>query len=246
MRLFEGAIGGKVLLNIQAKSVESAVQATELFGNAVLAGVMAKDFPHLNEGVSYIHELHRRGVQVSAGLGDGSADQWNRALAMALQTNPVHLNQIFPAAALSQFYLHEKGMQTVVNGLVSPTGKPGWVNVGTGPMSLQTAEASVPVESAVAMLKEMGVHSIKLFPVEGTKRMEEIRAAAKAVAQAGMVLEPTGGLSPENVADVVGLCLNEGVPFIMPHLYGSLKNKDNGDFEIEKLKQAHKNVRALF
>lgn len=245
MKLFQHGLGGKVLLNIQTHSLRTSKEAAELLGNAVLVGVTAKAYPNLEEGIAYIRELHQNGVQVSAGLGDGSADQWERALELAMHTNPVHLNQIFPAAGLSQYALKQKGSDTWVNGMVAPTGEPGKVILGTGPLSKNEKGSIVSIQSALAMLKEVGIQSVKFFPIQGTGRLDEVRAVAQAVAQAGMVMEPTGGITPENVAEIVDLCLEQGVQYIMPHIYGSLKDSSTNDLDIRLLKQAYQNIKAV-
>lgn len=244
--LMQQAIGGKVLLNIQTRSVEASVQATELLGRAVIVGVMAKDYPRLEDGVHYIEALHQHHVQVSAGLGDGSADQWEHALQLALQTHPLHLNQIFPAAALSHYALRSKDAQTIVNAMVRPTGQPGIVDIGTGPLSQRIGRGHAAIENVLAIMKEMGVQSIKFFPIEGNTKLDEVRAVAEAVAREGMMIEPTGGITPDNVAEIVQVCLDAGVSYIMPHLYGSLKNPETGDLDIQKLTAAYHRVLALF
>lgn len=43
--------------------------------------------------------------------------------------------------------------ETVVNGLVSPTGTPGMVKISTGPLSSGAADGIVPLETAIALLK---------------------------------------------------------------------------------------------
>ncbi|XID92676.1 KDGP aldolase [Paenibacillaceae bacterium WGS1546] len=244
---FEHGIGGKVLLNIQAYSIESARAATKLLGKSVLIGVMARDYPVLNDGVAYIDQLHREGINVSVGLGDGSAEQWERALQLTLATQPVHLNQIFPAAALSQYAVKQHGASTLVNAMIKPAGQAGFVLLGTGPLSQNSPTSSaIPVEAAVAMMKETGIRSVKYFPIEGCKRLDELRAVARAAARADIALEPTGGIAPDNVEEVVRVCLEEGVTRVMPHLYGSLKNPATNDLDTDKLNQAVDRITRLF
>lgn len=244
-RFEQSAIAGKVMLNIQTRSVVASKAATALLGPAVLVGVMAKDYPEAGTGEAYVRELHEAGVQVSAGLGDGSAAQWERALALAVATRPAHLNQIFPAAALSRQALRQSGADTFVNAMVTPSGRPGWVTLGTGPLSQAAAPAVVPVEAALAMMRETGIRSVKFFPIEGTKRLDELQAVAQAAAAADMMVEPTGGITPDNVADIVRVCLEAGVRRIMPHLYGSLKDPATGDLDIGRLERAYAAIAAL-
>lgn len=246
MNLFKDGVCEHVLFNVKAKTVATAVKAVQRFNQSVLIGVMAKEFPLLDEAVAFSLALQKQGVQTSAGLGDGSADQWERALTLAINSKATHLNQVFPAAALSQYVLKEKGLHTVVNGLIRPTGKPGFVAINTGPLSEQTENAEVPVKTAVSMFKEMGVSSVKFFPIEGDKRLEEVREVARAVASEGLIMEPTGGITPDNVGNIVRVCLDEGVRYVMPHLYGSLNDPATQDLDLHKLEQAYEHVQKLF
>lgn len=91
------------------------------------------------------------------------------------QVQPQHVNQVFTGVATSRALLGQQ--ETVVNGLVSPTGTPGRVKISTGPLSSQTPDGIVPVETAIALLKDMG-SSIKYFPMGGLKCREEYIAVA--------------------------------------------------------------------
>lgn len=227
-----------LLLNVQASTVDSAAAAAERYGDQVIIGVVARDFADPADGAAHIQTLQARGVQVSAGLGDGAAGQWERALEMAVRARPFHLNQVFPAAALSQRVLRRAGAPTVVNALVRPTGTPGIVTVATGPVSERARDGRLPVGTALDMLTEVGVRSVKFFPVQGASRLTELRAVAAAAAERGMALEPTGGITPENLPDVLTACLDAGVIRLMPHLYGSVKDAVTKDLCPDRLAAA--------
>ncbi len=64
---------------------------------------------------------------------------------------------------------------SVVNGLVSPTGTVGMVKISTGPLSSNAPDGIVPVETAIALLKDFGGSSIKYFPMGGLKCRDEYR-----------------------------------------------------------------------
>ena len=66
---------------------------------------------------------------------------------------PQHVNQVFTGVGASRALLRQD--ETVINGLVSPTGKVGYVNIATGPLS-SGAPAEVPIETAIKLLKDMG------------------------------------------------------------------------------------------
>lgn len=240
INMFEQSIGGKALINIECSELDQCLAVKEHFGDVFLVGVMAKTFPDISQGCKVVGKLQTAGIRVSAGLGGGSPQQWERALKLALNSHTEHLNQIFPAAALSQCLLLQNGGRTIVNALVRPSGKEGEVIIGTGPLS-DSIYSAVSVRTAAAMLKETGVSSIKLYPIEGVVHFRELEAVARAAAEFDMMLEPTGGISPENVGQVVRICLNAGVKHIMPHLYGSLKN-ESGVLDFYKMEKAVKEI----
>jgi uncharacterized protein (TIGR03581 family) len=53
------------------------------------------------------------------------------------------------------------------------------VKISTGPLSSQTPDGIVPVETAIALLKDMGGSSIKYFPMGGLKCRDEYIAVAQ-------------------------------------------------------------------
>lgn len=67
---------------------------------------------------------------------------------------PQHVNQVFTGVGASRALLGQD--ETVINGLVSPTGKVGCVNIATGPLSSGAPAAEVPIETAIKLLKDMG------------------------------------------------------------------------------------------
>lgn len=91
---------------------------------------------------------------LSVGLGAGDPNQSAMVSEISRQVQPQHVNQVFTGVATSRALLGQQ--ETVVNGLVSPTGTPGRVKISTGPLSSQTPDGIVPVETAIALLKDMG------------------------------------------------------------------------------------------
>ena len=73
------------------------------------------------------------------------------------------------------------------------------VKISTGPLSSGAADGIVPLETAIALLKDMGGSSIKYFPMGGLKHRAEFEAVAKACAAHDFWLEPTGGIDLEKL-----------------------------------------------
>lgn len=211
-------------LNLQTSDVSVASVLSKRFAGRIVVGVPARDFPRLQDGIALIEALHHNGVLVSAGLGDGAATEWSRALDLGLATRPFHLNQVFPAAALSQRVLGDAGALTVVNALVTPVSRPGFVAIGTGPRSSGQPGGEVPTDVALDMLVEVGVTSVKLFPLGGVRHLGSLADVAAAAAARDMMVEPTGGLTVHNLPAVLQTCVRAGAPRVMPHLYSSLKS----------------------
>ena len=118
---------------------------------------------------------------------------------------------------------------TIVNGLISPTGVPGQVKISTSPLSSQSADAIVPVATAITMLRDMGGSSVKYFPMGGLKAVDEYRIVAEACAEHNFWLEPTGGITLQNYSQIVKIALDAGVPKIIPHIYSSIIDQHSGN-----------------
>ncbi|HUW87280.1 MAG TPA: KDGP aldolase [Candidatus Paceibacterota bacterium] len=228
----------KILLNVQTNNVDTAIEVSKRYPGRIVIGVTAKDFPDLRDGIAIVNRMQEKGVLVSVGLGDGAANQWQRALDLALATKPFHLNQVFPASALSRKALRDAGALTIVNGLIRPSSKVGAVCIGTGPESSNYALESVSTEFAIALLHEMSVESVKLFPLHGLTHIDELREVAMVATSRGMMVEPTGGLTVAMLPEILKACSFTGEEKIMPHLYSSVKNPTTGDLDLSLIADA--------
>lgn len=106
------------------------------------------------------------------GLGAGDPNQSNMVSQISKELQPQHINQVFTGVATSRALLGQN--DSIINGLVSPTGKPGFVKISTGPLSSKEKDGIVPIETAIAMMKDMGGSSIKFFQWEGLKQRMNI------------------------------------------------------------------------
>ncbi|WP_437886783.1 2-dehydro-3-deoxy-phosphogluconate aldolase [Phytobacter sp. V91] len=228
MKLTPNFYRDRVCLNVLAGSKENASAIFEAAEGHVLVGVLSKNYPDVATAVADMREYAARiDNALSVGLGAGDPNQSAMVSAISREVQPQHVNQVFTGVATSRALLGQSA--TVVNGLVSPTGTPGQVKISTGPLSSKSADAIVPVETAIALLKDMGGSSIKYFPMGGLKCREEYQAVAEACARADFWLEPTGGIDLENYAEILQIALDAGVSKIIPHIYSSIIDKASGD-----------------
>lgn len=224
-------------INIQSHDLTEAETGTKSFGDRICVGVLARDFKNLSEATKLVRDMQGLGTLVSVGLGDGAADQWERALTIARSTLPFHLNQVFSSAALSRRAMKDLLADTRVNALVSPTSDPTRLAVGTGPLSSKNPESSLPIPVVLDILLDGDISSVKLFPLKGTQNLETLRNVAIEVAKRDMALEPTGGIDIENLKEILDICLDSGCRTIMPHIYSSVKNSA-GAVDFGKLDKA--------
>lgn len=233
-----------VRLNVLAKNMENAKQIVEETDGNVLIGMMVKLYPSISEAVETIHAFQQENIPVSVGLGDGDPTQWKKVADVATLTKPAHVNQIFPAAGYTLACLqHANSSHTIVNALIAPSGTPGKVIVSTGPHS-QTFSDPVSCDAAAAMLADVGVSSVKFFPIQGTERLAEVAEMVRAaVRQKISIFEPTGGIDVGTIGQVIEACLQPGVEHIIPHVYSAIVDKASGNTRIEDIRELQRAIK---
>lgn len=227
MNLTPNYYKNRVALNVLAGSIQNAEDIYQAAEGHVVVGVLTKNYDTDEaaiEDMKKYQAVTQNGLSVGLGAGDPNQSEMVSRVSKVLQ--PQHVNQVFTGVGTSRALLGQN--DTVINGLVSPTGKVGIVNVATGPKSSQKAAAEVPVATAIALLQDMGGTSFKFFPMGGLKHEEEFRAVAKACAAEGFNLEPTGGIDLDNFEAILQIALDAGVKQIIPHIYSSIIDKATG------------------
>ncbi|PVZ84919.1 2-dehydro-3-deoxyphosphooctonate aldolase [Serratia sp. S1B] len=235
MKLKPNYYKGRICLNVLAGSKDNAQEIYDAAQGHVLVGVLSKNYPDVTSAVEDMSRYARLiDNALSIGLGAGDPKQSAMVSLIAQQVQPQHVNQVFTGVGTSRALLGQN--DTVVNGLVSPTGRVGWVKISTGPLSAQAADGIVPVETAIALLKDMGGSSIKYFPMGGLKHRDEYQYVAKACAEHDFMLEPTGGIDLENVEAILEIALQAGVKQVIPHIYSSIIDSATGNTRPQDVK----------
>lgn len=225
----------RICLNVLANSVENAMDCYKAADGHIVLGVLSKNY---NSDEAAIADMERYQAAtnnaLSVGLGAGDPNQSQMVSRISGILQPQHVNQVFTGVGTSRALLDQS--ETIVNGLISPTGKVGVVNIATGPLSSQTPAGEVTIETAIALLKDMGGSSIKFFPMKGLQHIEEYKAVAKACAEHDFYLEPTGGIDLENFEEIVQIAIDAGVKKVIPHVYSSIIDATTGDTRPEDVK----------
>ncbi|MUK40339.1 oxo-acid lyase [Aliivibrio fischeri] len=225
----------RVCLNVLAGSVDNAADIYDAAEGHVLVGVLSKNYPDVDTAVEDMKKYSEvTNNAVSVGLGAGDPNQSMMVSLISQHVQPQHINQVFTGVATSRALAGQD--KSIVNGLISPTGTVGMVKISTGPLSSRSEDAIVPVETAIAMLKDMGGSSVKYFPMGGLDTREEFAYVAKACADQDFWLEPTGGIDLENYEEIMQIALNAGVSKIIPHIYSSIIDKATGNTRPEDVK----------
>ncbi len=226
----------RLCLNVLAGSKQNAKEIWQAAEGHVLVGVLSKNYATNDEAIADMRAYAALiDNALSVGLGAGDPNQSAMVSEIAAVLQPQHVNQVFTGVATSRALLGQN--HTVVNGLVSPTGTPGLVKISTGPRSSQREDAIVPIDSAIAMLQDMGGSSVKYFPMGGLKAVNEYRAVAEACARHDFWLEPTGGIDLQNFEAIVQIALDAGVSKVIPHVYSSIIDSATGDTRIDDVRQ---------
>lgn len=226
----------RICLNVLANSVENAKECFEAAEGKILLGVLSKNY---STDEAAIEDMKKYQAEIenalSVGLGAGDPNQSEMVSRISAVLQPQHVNQVFTGAVTSRALLGQE--ETIVNALVSPTGKVGFVNIATGPLSSQEEPTEVPLETAIALLKDMGASSIKYFPMKGLAHKKEYQAVAKACAAHDFYLEPTGGIDLDNFAEILQIAVDAGVKKIIPHVYSSIIDPETGDTRPEDVRR---------
>lgn len=244
MKLTPNFYRDRVCLNVLAGSKDNARDIYDAAQGHVLVGVLSKNYPDVPTAVADMKEYAALIENaLSVGLGAGDPRQSLMVSQISGQIQPQHVNQVFTGVGTSRALLGQN--DSVVNGLISPTGKVGWVKISTGPLSCTAADAIVPVETAIALLKDMGGSSVKYFPMGGLKTRDEFAAVARACAEHDFGLEPTGGIDLENFEPIMEIALEAGVSKIIPHIYSSIIDSDSGNTRPDDVRTLLASVKKL-
>lgn len=217
----------RVCLNVLAGSKQNARDIWQAAEGHVLVGVLSKNYPDVASAVADMRDYAALIENaLSVGLGAGDPNQSAMVSAIAAEVQPQHVNQVFTGVATARALLGQT--ESVVNGLISPTGTPGKVKIATGPLSSQQPDGIVPVATAIALLKDMGGSSVKYFPMGGLTAIDEFTAVAQACAAQDFWLEPTGGIDLDNYETILQIALDAGVSRIIPHIYSAIIDKQSG------------------
>ncbi len=238
----------KVIVNLLARDLDNAVEVADVLDGHVLVGVLTKNYSTVDSCVSVVKEYMKKLTNVSVGLGAGDPKQWKMVAEVAAQTDPGHANEVFTGAMYCQGALAAAGCtNTIVNCLISPTGIPGKVKISTGPVSSQGKDLVVDIEDAMALMKDLGLPSIKYFDIHGTAHLEELKVVASAAVKAGIpVMEPTGGIAPDNLKEIVKICHDAGCEKIIPHVYSSIINKETKLTQVDLVKKIYEDIKTIF
>ncbi|EIA21162.1 2-dehydro-3-deoxyphosphogluconate aldolase [Listeria fleischmannii 1991] len=237
-------LNNRICLNVLANSVENAKECYEAAEGHVVLGVLSINYKTDEAAIEDMQKyIEATDNALSVGLGAGNPNQSAMVTRISAKLQPQHVNQVFTGVGASRALLNQD--DTIVNGLVSPTGRVGYVNLATGPLSSQEAAAEVPIETAIALLKDMGGSSIKYFPMKGLEHVEEYRAVAKACAENDFYLEPTGGITLDNFEEIVKIALDAGVKKVIPHVYSSIIDKESNDTRPEDVQTLYNMMKKL-
>ncbi len=140
----------RVCLNVLANSIDNAKACYEAAEGNIVLGVLSKNYDSDEAAIADMKNYQvATNNALSVGLGAGDPNQSEMVSRISAVLQPQHVNQVFTGAGTSRALLGQS--ETIVNALVSPTGKVGYVNIATGPLCSQTkAEYQAVAEACAA------------------------------------------------------------------------------------------------
>lgn len=226
----------RLCLNCLASDINNAKEILEAMDNHALVGLLSANYENVS---SAVEDMKKYQIEcenhISVGLGGGDPKQWKMVADISQQIKPDHVNQIFPAVGYTRAKIG--GDEVFINSLVSPCGKVGYVKISTGPLSREKEDAIISIDTAIAMIKEMGGNSVKFFPMKGLQCKDEYIAVAEACAKNDFYLEPTGGIDLNNLEKIIQIALEAKVKKIIPHVYTSIIDPVTGKTKLEDVKK---------
>jgi len=232
MKILDRFYKDSVALNVLAKGERNIKDVYQAANKNVVIGVLSKDYDTVKDAVTSMSDFGSHvDDAISIGLGAGDNRQAKVVSDIAKDYQGSHINQVFTSVGQTTANTHDTSW---VNALVSPTGRVGYVNVSTGPISSEDSEkAVIPIKAAINLIKDMGGDAIKFFPMSGLDTVEEYKAVAQACGDMNFGLEPTGGITKENFEEILKIALDDHVPKIIPNVYSSIIDKETGLTRIE-------------
>ena len=234
----------RVVLNVLAGGLDNARALYDMTEGHVLLALLSKNYADDQSALVDMRayqEAVNNAISIGLGAGDPNQSQMVSRLAAVLQ--PQHVNQVFTGAGHARMAVGSS--RSFINALCSPTGKVGYLNIATGPLSRRQPITQVPVETVITLLKDMGADSLKFFNMRGLDYLDEYQAIAKACADMDFALEPTGGLDLANFEQILTVALEAGVKKIIPHVFGGIVDSATGETRIGDVKQLHQIVQRL-
>lgn len=235
----------RAALNVLTNSLDNASAIVEAAQGHVIVGILSKNYP---DAGSAIAAMRQYGAviddAVSIGLGGGDNRQAAVVSEIVKSYAGAHINQIFPAVGATRANLGERN--SWINALVSPCGQVGYVNISTGVYSAAIPQqAIVPVQAAIALVRDMGGDALKYYPMNALAHEAEYRAVAAACGEARFALEPTGGITPGNFEAILEIALQAGVPQVIPHVYTSIIDSHTGATQPDAVETLYGKLTAM-
>lgn len=235
-------IGGRVAVCFSARDAENAREVWEAGEGSAIVSLEAAKYPDEAAFSAAVSSLMSAVPVLSVALGGGAdPKQWGKVMAGGL-AGAQHLNQPFSTAGFVKGHV-SASTNSWVNGVVRPSGTPGTVlmeMVDGEPMQISAVDAA-------RLLKELGVDALKFHPARGVEILPEVVAACSAAVSAGLLgFEPAGGVTPANIVALTRACVDTGIPYFLPHVFGSVVDKATGRTRPEAVAGIIRDLRALF
>lgn len=236
-------IGGRVAVCFSAHDAENAREVWEAGEGSAIVSLEAAKYADESAFSTAVSSMLSAVPVLSVALGGGADPrQWSKVMAGGL-AGAQHLNQPFSTSGFVKGRVAGSGANSWVNGVVRPSGTPGTVMMEM----VDGSAISVSAVDASRLLKESGADALKFHPARGVEILPEVVAACSGAVSAGLVgFEPAGGIGPDNIVELTQAILATGIPYFLPHVFGSVVDKATGRTRPEAVAAIMHDLRELF
>ena len=220
-------IHNNILFLVPALNIENAIEVNHALNGAGFLAVSAKNYSNAESLAQEAKQIQNKLGVVSIALGTVDFSQAEKVIKAALISKPDHINLPFESASYAQGRLHQAGdKDVVINALVYETDQTDQVIIKVD-KKYSEGIITLNIRNAMELISGWGIKSVKTFFSKKGDHLSWLAKISRAAKEAGLELvEPTSGISEENINEIINTCLEYGSDYILLHVFSSVIDKN--------------------
>ncbi|HEY60311.1 MAG TPA: KDGP aldolase family protein [Anaerolineae bacterium] len=240
-------INSRILFLVPALNIDNAIKVNQALNGAGLVAVSANKYSSAESLAQEAKQMQDKLGVISIALGEADFSQAEKVIKAALLSKPDHINQPFELSGYAQGRLHQAGVKhTIINALVQEANREDQVIIKIGKKNAERI-ITLQIRDAMELISGWGIKSVKAQFTKKGVNFNWLANITRAAKEAGLELvEPSSGITEENINEVINTGLKCGCAFILPHVFSSLIDKSTGLTKPEAVSRMVELVRQRF